>query len=434
MAIIVNDVKKNSLAYKANIQKQDEIISINGNEVFDVLDLMFFSTEMKLQLVIKRQNSTINIEIQKDDEYTDLGLDFKTYLIDEQHFCKNKCVFCFVDQLPKGLRESLYFKDDDERLSFLFGNYITLTNLSQREKERIKLLKISPINISVHTTNEDLRVRMMKNKKAGEINEIMKEFSDSGITMNTQIVLCRNLNDGKELEKTIKDLQSLYPSVQSVAIVPIGITRYRENLEKLEVFDEKTAGEVIDKVEELTKDFNEKHGKRITYLSDEFFFLAKREIPDTKYYGDFAQIENGVGMTRQFLDGFFDEVDYLGLENKKVIADIATGMAMYPLLKDVFAKINKDYPEINVKVHGIKNDFFGGNVWVTGLIVAKDLINQLEGNLISDTLYLCDDMLRSEKDLFLDDKTPKDVQTALKVKTKFYKNDGYSLAQELFTQ
>ncbi len=433
MSVNIIRINEDSIAAKSELLVGDELISINNNEIYDILDLQFYSSEENLDLLIKRDDKLINILLKKNDKYEDLGFEFDTYLIDKHHFCKNKCVFCFVDQLPKGLRESLYFKDDDERLSFLFGNYITLTNLSKREIDRIKLMKISPINISVHATDEETRVKMMKNPNAAKINELMNEFASAGITMNAQIVLCKNLNDGKILEKTIKDLQNLYPSVQSVAIVPLGVTRYRENLEKLETFNKEDSINIINQVENLTKDFNEKHNYRMIQLADEFFLRAEMEIPKAEYYGDFMQLENGIGMLRNFIDGFFEELDYTTPPKEIIKADIATGMAMYNEMIKIIDKLKEIYPEkIDIKVHGIENDFFGGNVWVTGLVVATDIINQLKGKTISNTLYLSEDMLRSEKDLFLDDKTPKNIEDELNIKTVFYKNDGISLIKKLF--
>ncbi len=433
MAVNIIGIEKNSLADKNGLLIGDELISINGNEIFDILDLQYYSSEKNLELLINRKGENENLIIVKDDEYQTLGFEFDTYLIDKHHFCKNKCIFCFIDQLPKGMRKSLYFKDDDERLSFLFGNYITLTNLSQREIDRIKLMKISPINISVHSTDEEMRVRMMKNPNAKNINKLMNEFKSAGITMNAQIVLCKGFNDKEVLEKTINDLQNLYPNLQSVAIVPLGVTRYRENLEQIEIFTKEDCREIIKKVHNLTRDFEEKNGHKIVHLSDEFFLKAEMEIPNAEYYEDFAQLENGVGMVRNFLDGFFDELEYAPEPKEIINADIVTGMAMYPIMLEVVEKLKEIYPnKINIKIHGIKNDFFGGNVWVTGLIVGEDLIKQLKGELVSDSLYLCEDMLRSEKDLFLDDKTPADIEKELNIKTVFYKNDGIALAQKLF--
>ena len=432
MAVRIIGIEQGTPAHKYNILPGDELVSINGEEIFDMMDLQFYSTDTQLDVVIARNGEKINLHITKEDDYTPLGLEFQTYLIDKQHSCKNKCIFCFVDQLPKGLRKDMYFKDDDERLSYLFGNYITLTNLSRREIDRIKKMKISPINISVHTTDPELRTFMMKNPRSAEINDVMQEFYDAGIIMNTQIVLCKGVNDEEHLKETIEKLQSLYPQVASCSIVPIGITRYRDGLAPVETFDKEDCRRVISQVNSWTEEFYKEHGQRLVYLSDEFFLRGELEIPPAEYYGTFPQIENGVGMVRTFMDSFAEELEYYtGLE-QPVYADIATGEAMYPVLCDVIAKAKEVAGDmLNITVHKIKNNFFGGNVWVTGLITGTDLIDQLKGNLTSGRLLLCNDMLRSEQDMFLDDKTPADIESALGVKTEFYPNDGLQLAQML---
>jgi len=432
MAVQITGIDSRSPAEKYGIMPGDQLISINGEEIFDMMDLQFYSTDTDMDIISSRNGENMQIVVQKEDEYTPLGLEFQTYLIDKHHSCKNKCIFCFVDQLPKGLRKDLYFKDDDERLSFLFGNYITMTNLSRREIDRIKKMKISPINISVHTTDPQLRVFMMKNPRAAEINDLMDEFAQAGIVMNTQIVLCKNVNDGENLKNSIDRLHSLYPHVQSCSIVPIGMTRYREGLAQVESFDREDCRKLIQQVEEWTRPFYEEHGVRLIYLSDEFYLRAEMPIPPYEYYGDFAQIENGVGMVRTFIDNFMDEADYAKDTAQPVSADLAVGEAMYPVMCDVFSRANEILGgKLNITVHKIKNNFFGGNVWVTGLITATDLIDQLKGKLKTDRLLLCNDMLRSEQDMFLDDKTPADVEAALGVKAEFYHNDGLALAQKL---
>lgn len=432
MAVRITGIEQGTPAEKYNILPGDELVSINGEEIFDMMDLQFYSTDTNLDVVISRNGENISLHIEKEDDYTPLGLEFQTYLIDKQHSCKNKCIFCFVDQLPKGLRKDMYFKDDDERLSYLFGNYITLTNLSRREIDRIKKMRISPINISVHATDPDVRTFMMKNPRSAEINDIMQEFADAGIVMNTQIVLCKGVNDEQVLKQSIEKLQSLYPRVASCSIVPVGITRYRDGLAPVETFDRDACRRVIDRVYSWTEEFYQQHGDRLVYLSDEFFLRAELPVPPAEYYGSFPQIENGVGMVRTFMDSFEEELKwYEGLE-ETVHADIATGEAMYPILCGVIENAKKKTGEkLDVTVHRIKNNFFGGNVWITGLITATDIIDQLQGKLTSGRLLLCNDMLRSEQDMFLDDKTPADVEAALGVKTEFYPNDGYQLAQQL---
>lgn len=433
MAVRITGVDLGSPAREYKILPGDELVSINGEEINDMMDLQFYSADTDLHILLRRGGEDVKILLQKEDVYTPLGLEFETYLIDKHHSCKNKCIFCFIDQLPKGLRKDLYFKDDDERLSFLFGNYITLTNLSRHEIDRIKKMKISPINISVHTTDPDLRVFMMKNPAAAQINRLMDEFYEAGIFMNTQIVLCKGVNDGQRLKNTIDRMHRLYPQVQSCSIVPLGMTRYRDGLPQLESFSAEDCRRLIKQVDRWTRDFEARHGQRIVYLADEFYIRGEVDIPPADYYGDFAQLENGVGMVRNFIDNFLEEADYAQALDRPVQADMAVGEAMYPTMCDVIAKANdKLGGKLQIYVHKIVNNFFGGNVWVTGLITATDLIDQLKGKLKTDRLLLCEDMLRSEKDLFLDDKTPRDVENRLGVTTEFYPNDGLALAQRLF--
>ncbi len=432
MSVKITGVERGSLAHLYRIEPGDELISINGGEIYDMMDLRFYSADTKLDIVLNRNGREFSVEIDKKDDYTPLGLEFDTYLIDKQHSCKNKCIFCFVDQLPSGLRKELYFKDDDERLSFLFGNYITLTNLSRREIDRIKKIRISPINISVHSVEPDLRVEMMKNPAAAKINEIMDEFARAGISMNTQVVLCKGINDGEHLEKTIKRMQELYPRVQSCSVVPVGLTKFRDGLRKVETFDSEECRQVIRQVMDLTEDFFRENGTRLVYLSDEFFIRAGFPLPASDYYGDYLQIENGVGMARTFIDNFNFRLENWTGNTPHVRADMAVGEAFYPIITECFENAKKILGgKPDIKVHCIKNEFFGGNIWVTGLITATDLIKQLRGNLSTDTLLLSRDMLRSQGDMFLDSRTPTEVGQRLGVKTLFFPNDGADFANWL---
>ena len=429
MAVQIKGVEKGSIAYKNGIKAGDILVKINGEEINDMLDLQFYQANRNLEILItsaEGEDKTINIADK--DEYDTLGLEFETYLIDKHHHCKNKCMFCFIDQLPKGLRAPLYFKDDDERLSFLFGNYITLTNLTQKEFDRIKKVRISPINISVHTTNPELRVQMMKNPRACEIMDRMKEFAAADIKMNCQIVLCKGVNDGAELERTIRDLQGLYPAVQSVSVVPIGLTRYRDGLVKAETFDSEDAKEVISLVEKATQQFYEENGTRLIYLSDEFYLNAGYDIPPAEYYETFPQIENGVGMVRTFIDNFIDDMEYHPSANETVAVDIATGESFYPVLKQMTDMAMEKYGDkVKIYVHKVKNEFFGGNVSVTGLLTGTDLVNQLKGNLKTDRLCLCRDVLSDNADIFLDDMTVPQLENQLGTNVEFYSCDGYDL-------
>ena len=429
MAVQIKDVLHSSPAARYGIVAGDTLVAINGEEINDMLDLQFYQSNKNLEIKLKAADgSEKTVAIKNKDEYEPLGLEFETYLIDKHHHCKNKCMFCFIDQLPKGLRQSLYFKDDDERLSFLFGNYITMTNLTQKEVDRIKKVRISPINISVHTTNPELRVKMMKNPNATNVMERMREFAAADIKMNCQIVLCKNVNDGEELRRSIRDLQSLYPAVQSVSIVPIGLTRYRDGLEKAETFDGEDSKKVIALVAEETEEFFKANGTKLIYLSDEFYLNAGYDIPGADYYEDFPQIENGVGMVRTFIDNFKDDMDYHPTAKEEVAVDIATGESFYPVLKEMAdMAVNKYGGKVKIYVHNIKNECFGGNVSVTGLLTGTDLVKQLKGNLKTDRLCLCKDVLSDNADIFLDDMTVPQLEEALDTNVEFYSCDGYDL-------
>ena len=428
MAVIIKDVQSGSLAQQYGLKAGDKLVSINGEEINDMLDLQFYQSNTNLEIKLCADGEEKTVTITGKDEYDPLGLEFETYLIDKHHHCKNKCLFCFIDQLPKGMRQSLYFKDDDERRSFLFGNYITMTNLTQKEVDRIKKVRISPINISVHTTNPELRVKMMKNPNATNVMERMQEFAAADIKMNCQIVLCKNVNDGEELRRSIRDLQSLYPAVQSVSIVPIGLTRFRDGLEKAESFSGEDCKEVIRLVAEETEAFCKENGTRLIYLSDEFYLNAGYDIPQAEYYEDFPQIENGVGMVRTFMDNFTDDMDYHQTANEAVAVDIATGESFYPVLKAMTDKAMDKYGDkVKIYVHKIKNEFFGGNVSVTGLLTGTDLVKQLKGNLKTDRLCLCNDVLSDNADIFLDDMTVPQLEEALGTTAEFYSCDGYDL-------
>lgn len=429
MSVLIKGVEKGSIAQKNGILAGDTLVRINGEEINDMLDLQFYQANKDLNIeLVCADGSSRTVQISNKDEYDALGLEFETYLIDKHHHCKNKCMFCFIDQLPKGLREPLYFKDDDERLSFLFGNYVTLTNLTQKEFDRIKKVRISPINVSVHTTNPELRVEMMKNPRACEIMDRMKEFAAADIKMNCQIVLCKGVNDGEELKRTISDLQSLYPAVQSVSIVPIGLTKYRDGLVKAETFDSEAAKEVIELVYSATEDFYRQHGTRLIYLSDEFYLNAGYDIPDVDYYEGFPQIENGVGMVRTFIDNFIDDMNYNETANRNVAVDIATGESFYPVLCHMTDMAMEKYGDkVKIYVHKVKNEFFGGNVSVTGLLTGTDLVKQLKGKLRTDRLCLCRDVLSDNADIFLDDMTVPQLENQLGTNVEFYSCDGYDL-------
>lgn len=429
MAVKITGTDKGTPAERANL-KGATLLSIDGNEIHDMLDYEFFSQGSELELSVMRGGALEYLQISKE-EYQPLGCCFQSYLIDKKHSCCNKCIFCFIDQLPKGLRDTLYFKDDDERLSFLFGNYVTLTNLSAREVERIKAMHISPINISVHTVDPELRVKMMKNKNAGAVLRYIDEFAEAGIEMNCQLVLCRDVNDGDALRRSIEKLASLYPHVKSIAAVPAGLTRYREGLYPITAYDKESAAQVLDILEEYGEKFREQYGVRIVYPGDEWFLLAQRPIPKAEYYDEYLQLENGVGMWRLFHDEFMNA---LGTRHRVLWPrrmDIVTGELAYPLIKMLTETLCSIYPRVHVRVHMIKNEFFGGNVTVAGLITGTDILKQVKGKLCSHTLLIPEVMLREEKDKFLDDVTLSDLERKLHVKTRILPQDGGEVVQML---
>lgn len=404
MSARITGVAPGSPAAKAGIKEGDVLLSLNGNGIEDVLDYRFYMTERELCILVEREGEEKIFTLRKG-EYDDLGLDFETYLMDGHHRCRNDCIFCFIDQMPPGMRESLYFKDDDSRLSFLFGNYITLTGLSEREIQRIIKMHISPINISVHTTNPELRVKMMKNRFAGESLKILDRFAEAGIKMNCQLVLCPGWNDREELVRSIRDLSALWPAVESIACVPVGLTKYRDGLTKLEPYNQQTAGETLDIIDRMGMDLWHKTGSRIVYPSDEFYLLAERPLPGDDWFEDYPQLENGVGMLTLFETQFRDAMEYAPEKVEARHVAVATGEAAAPLIASLAEKAMAKWTNLKVDVYPIHNDFFGDTVTVAGLITAADLTAQLTGRLTAPELLLSSTMLRHGENVFLDDVT-----------------------------
>ena len=430
MSVVISQVEPHSVADRKGIRAGDLLLSINGNEIEDVLDYRFYIVNDRLTLRLLREGKERTVTLRKREE-DDPGLLFETYLMDRQQSCRNQCVFCFVDQLPKGLRETLYFKDDDSRMSFLFGNYITLTNLTEHEVERIIRLHISPINVSVHTTNPELRVKMMKNRFAGESLKILYRLAEAGTKLNCQIVLCPGYNDGAELDRTIRDLTGLCPAVQSVAVVPVGLTRYREGLAPLEKVTPEKAAEVIDQLEAAGEDCLRRFGVRIVYPSDEFYLKAGRPIPEAAFYGDFDQLENGVGMCALMKQEFTAAVEDTPADDETRRFSVATGMGFYPLLREMVDFARQKWHNLEGVVYGIENDFFGHDINVSGLITGRDLIAQLQGKPLGDRLFLPACMFRSEGDVTLDDVSVADIEAALGVPVVQTSGDGYALLSAL---
>jgi len=425
MKNVIKSIDRDSpLARRARVG--DSLISINGKRIVDVLDYKFYAYDARLHVVLSRPDgSEYTVEVRKG-EGGDLGLDFETYLMDNPRSCANNCVFCFIDQLPKGMRKTMYFKDDDARLSFLLGNYITLTNLSRREIDRIIALHVSPVNVSVHTTNPELRCRMLRNPRAGETIEVMRRFAGAGIVMNCQIVCCPGLNDGVELDRSMRDLAELYPQVHSVSIVPVGLTRFREGLYPLTAFTAEHAGETIDQVTAYGDECVEKYGSRIFFCGDEMYLKAGREIPPDDFYEEYTQLENGVGMLR-LMETEYRSALKLSDPPDGVPFSIATGTSAAPFFRKLLDLGGETYPELDGRVYAIQNDFFGRSINVTGLITGQDLIAQLKGRDLGQRLFISQNMLRRREMDFLDDVTLEQASEALGVPIYPIEQDGFAL-------
>ncbi|MBO7196458.1 MAG: DUF512 domain-containing protein [Clostridia bacterium] len=430
----ITDVYSDSRAFKAGILSGDVLVSINGNEIRDVLDYRFYLTETMVELCLSRGGEEYSVVIKKG-EYDDIGLEFETPLMDKKHSCTNKCIFCFIDQNPEGLRESLYFKDDDSRLSFIHGNYVTLTNMTQQDVDRIIKMRMSPINISVHTTNPELRVKMMKNKHSGEVLKYLNDFADAGLSMCGQIVLCRGVNDGEELMRSLRDLAALYPAMSSVAIVPAGLTKFRDKLYPLTDFTKEEATQIIDMINSVGDVHKQQHGTRLFYAADEFYLKAEREIPDADYYEDYPQIENGVGMIRSLSDEFGlaldNAADATEILNKKRSVSLVTGVASYPMIKEQVSKLCSLCPNLNVEIYEILNDFFGRSITVSGLLTGRDICAQLEGKPLGEELLIPMNCLRHGEETFLCGMTVSEMSERLGVPVRTSGSDGYELAEAI---
>lgn len=429
MAVRITSVEPGSPARRARIHKGDTLISINGNAITDVLDYRFYMTDEHLEILLCDQEKKLRTVVVEKDEYDDLGLEFETYLMDRQMGCKNACIFCFVDQTPPGMRKSLYFKDDDTRMSFLFGNYTTLTNLKEGDIQRIIKMHISPINISIQTMNPALRVQMMKNPFAGESLKFVRMLTEGGIKINTQIVLCPGYNDGGQLEYSLSELAKLGPNVQSIAVVPVGLTRYREKLTPLRGFFPQEAVEVVKTMERWGEYFCKEYGTRTAYASDEFYILAGKDFPPYEFYEDFAQLENGVGMMTLMQHDFAQALKEAQLEQSPAAhrCTIATGQLAYPMMQDFAERVQQAFPQVQVQVKKIRNDFWGPTITVAGLITGQDLLAQLEGLDLGSELLIPANMLRHEQDRFLDDLTLEQVQETLGVPVLPVENDAFEL-------
>lgn len=435
---VISYVEPGSIAHEMEVEVGDKLISINGEIIEDIFDYRYLIQEEELLVVIKKPSGEEwELEIEKyDDE--DLGIEFEQGLMDEYRSCHNKCVFCFIDQMPPGMRETLYFKDDDSRLSFLQGNYVTLTNMSEHDIDRIIKYRLEPINISVQTTNPDLRCKMLNNRFAGESLSKIKVLYDAGILMNGQIVLCKDLNDKEELRRSLMDLLEYAPIMQSVSVVPVGLTKYRDGLYPLEPLDKQDAIDTLEIINEVQELAMNKYGFHFAHASDEFYILAERELPSDEEYDGYVQLENGVGMLRLLELDYEDEeirvrnlidegeIDPLSVE---MTISVATGRLAYPYIYKVTRCFEEMFPKLKINIIPIRNDFFGEKITVTGLITGGDLINQLKDVDLGDILTIPECMLRAGEEVFLDDVTISELEKTLQVKTHIVKSSGRDLTE-----
>ena len=437
MKNIITKVISNGIAEEVGIEVNDVLLSINDNKINDIIDYKFLSADEEIVLEVEKANGEVwEIEIEK--EYgEDLGIEFGGGIMDTAKSCSNKCIFCFIDQLPKGMRESLYFKDDDSRLSFLQGNFVTLTNMKDEDIDRIIQYHISPINVSVHTTNPHLRVQMLNNKFAGKVFERMQKLSDAGIIMNAQIVSVPGINNGEELEKTITDLYSLYPQVSDVAVVPIGITKFRQGLKQVKTYTKEQSIEELERVEKLQDIYMKEIGEPFVRLSDEFYLVADKQIPNQEFYNDYHQIEDGIGMVRCFRDAIGNTLDDLDI-NMDGSFSIVTGELAYNDLLQATSRIKEKNPNIQLDVYKIRNNYFGETITIAGLLTGTDIIDQMKGIINSKYLILSNNMFRkgyeltnSTEQIMLDDKKIKDLESALNVKVIVVDYTGEDLIQKI---
>ncbi|WP_379714628.1 DUF512 domain-containing protein [Mediterraneibacter gnavus] len=424
---IVKSLMPGGIGEELGIEPGDKLLAINGNEIQDVFDYYYYEeSEQLLLLIEKPDGEEWELEIEKDEDES-LGIEFDQSLMDEYRSCRNKCMFCFIDQMPKGMRETLYFKDDDSRLSFLQGNYITLTNMSDHDVERIVKYRLEPINISFQTTNPQLRCKMLHNRFAGEALKKVDILYRGQIEMNGQIVLCKGVNDGEELERTIRDLTGYLPYLKSVSIVPVGLTKYRDGLYPLEPFTKGDAREVLSVIHRWQEKIYQEHGIHMIHAGDEWYVLAEEEVPEEERYDGYLQLENGVGMMRLLFNEVQEALSAVTGDERQREISLATGRLMYPYIGKILEEIRKKFPNITTHLYAIRNDFFGERITVSGLITGKDLTGQLKGQPLGERLLLPCNMLKIGEPVFLDDFTLEEVENSLQVKTDIVKSSGQDL-------
>lgn len=434
---IIKSVNPGSIAEELEIEPGDELLMINDTEIEDIFDYQFLCEDEYIEVLIKKPDGEEwLLEVDKEmDE--DLGIQFEEGLMDTYRSCHNKCIFCFIDQMPPGMRETLYFKDDDTRLSFLQGNYVTLTNLADKDIDRMIRYNLEPINISFQTMNPELRCMMLNNRFAGEALKKVDKLYEAGLRMNGQIVLCKGVNDGKELEFSLEKLLEYHPVLESVSVVPVGLSKYRDGLYPLEPFEKQDACEVIDMIEKYQQKALQKSGMHFIHASDEWYLLAGREMPSEESYDGYLQLENGVGMIRLLVTEVSDYLEDIKDENIKVKPgkiSIATGRLAAPTLRKLAKQVAEQFPEVEVNVYDIRNDFFGERITVAGLITGQDLIAQMKEKEIGDRLLIPECMMRSGETVFLDDITLDQVQSALQVPITIVKSSGMDFVRSIIDE
>ena len=428
---IVSDIVPGSIAEELGIRPGDKLLAIDGHEIEDIFDYQFYVEDEEIVLLIEKPDGEQwELEIEKEAD-EDLGIEFGQGLMDEYRSCYNKCIFCFIDQMPKGMRDTLYFKDDDSRLSFLQGNYVTLTNMSSHDIERIIRYRLEPINISFQTTNPELRCRMLHNRFAGEALKKVDMLYQGGIEMNGQIVLCKGVNDGDELERSIRDLTSYLPLLKSVSVVPVGLTKFRSGLYPLDPFTKEDAREVLDVIHRWQEKIYQEYGIHFIHAGDEWYLLAEEDVPEEERYDGYLQLENGVGMLRLLFNEFAEGYDALTGDDRRDELSIATGKLAYPYLCKMAEKITEKFPGVRIHVYCIRNDFFGERITVSGLITGQDLMAQLKESELGRRLLIPCNMLKTDEDVFLDDFTVEQVSGALQVPIDIVKSSGQDLIDSI---
>lgn len=435
---LIKEVLPGSIAKELEIEPGDRLLAINDEIIEDIFDYQFYAEDTYIEILIEKKNGEQWVlEVDKDED-EDLGIIFDNGLMDDYRSCHNKCIFCFIDQMPKGMRDTLYFKDDDSRLSFLQGNYVTLTNMSEHDLDRIIRYHLSPINISFQTMNPQLRCKMLNNRFAGEALKKVDRLFEAGITMNGQIVLCKGVNDGRELEFSIREMMKYLPNLESVSVVPVGLSKYREGLYPLEPFTKEDAREVLSMIHKYQKQIYESHGTHFIHASDEWYILADEELPPEENYDGYLQLENGVGMLRLLLNEFQDALEKLRMDHKKreiLLRDkeisMATGKLAFRFIKQMADELMSELPGLIIHVYEIRNDFFGEMITVSGLLTGQDIMAQLQGKTLGERLLLPQNVLRSGEDVFLDDVTVPELEKALQVKVDIVKSSGYEFVDAI---